>query len=236
MVAKIERGDRAATSKFVEACEALPELAAHGTLQVLWDQLNEQFTGHAFPRWFDRWPDAEATARSLRWFEPLIAPGLLQTEAYARAILSTRIGDSEDDIEEMVAARLKRQEILDRDKPPTLWVIVDEGVLHRCIGSPKIMREQLDHLATMARKPDIVIQVIPLDAGAHQGLNGGAFVIADLPNAPAVAYQDTASRGQVIEDVEDIDALTVTWDTLKSEALPRTASLKRIEEVATTWT
>jgi hypothetical protein len=92
------------------------------------------------------------------------------------------------------------------------------------------MKGQLAKLAGIARRPDIVVQVIPLATGAHQGLNGGAFVIADIPAAPAIAYQDTARSGQVLESPDDMEALMMTWDTLKSEALPRAASLALIEE------
>ena len=118
-----------------------------------------------------------------------------------------------------------------------LWVIMDEGVLRRGVGGPGVMRAQLAHLQEMARRPDIVIQVIPRSTAAHQGLNGGAFVIADFPaGTPPVAYQDTASRGQVIEDEDDIETLGLLWDTLKSEALPRTAALALMKEVESTWT
>ncbi|HEU5389745.1 MAG TPA: Scr1 family TA system antitoxin-like transcriptional regulator [Streptosporangiaceae bacterium] len=74
------------------------------------------------------------------------------------------------------------------------------------VGSREVMREQLAHLQEMARRPSIVVQVIPLSTGAHQGLSGGAFVIADLPGKPLIAYQDTASSGQIIEDADDIEA------------------------------
>ena len=83
----------------------------------------------------------------------------------------------------------------------------------------------------------VVGGVIPLSTAAHQGLNGGAFIIADFPaGKPPVAYQDTASRGQVIEDEDDIETLAMLWDTLKSEALPRTATLALMREVESTWT
>ena len=203
-------------------------------LSLLWDQLG--VFARPFPGWFARWPDAEAAARTLRWFEPLIVPGLLQTEDYARALLSTRVGESEEQIEAMVAARLTRQAILDRDKPPTCWFMVDEGVLRRCVGSSVVMKRQLIQLADMAGRPDVVIQVVPLDAGAHQGLNGGAFVIADLPDAASVAYQDTALAGQILESADDIESLMLTWETLRSEALPRVASMALIEKVQKTWT
>jgi transcriptional regulator with XRE-family HTH domain len=234
MIAKVERGDRSPSAKVVESFEGVDELRSNGMLTLLWDQLG--VFARPFPGWFARWPDAEATARTLRSFEPLIIPGLLQTEAYARALLSTRVGESEDQIDVMVAARLARQTILDREKPPTCWFMVDEGVLHRCVGSPVIMKEQLIQLAGLAQRPDIVVQVVPLEAGAHQGLNGGAFVIADLPNAASVAYQDTALAGQILEAAEDIESLMLTWDTLRSEALPRAASMALIEKAQETWT
>ena len=163
-------------------------------------------------------------------------PGLLQTEAYARAVLSTRVGATEDEIDETVAARLARQQILERDQPPELWAILDEGVLHRPVGAPEVMRGQLTHLVEMARRSHVVIQVIPLSAGAHEGMRGGAFVIADFDGAATIAYQDTAVSGQIIEDASEADALAHTWDTLRLEALPRGASLSLIEEATRQWT
>jgi len=88
------------------------------------------------------WADIEARATVLRWYEPLVVPGLLQTEEYARAILSARPDGNLDDLDEQVAARLARQEILDRTGAPQLWCILDEGVLHRAIGGSKVMRSQ----------------------------------------------------------------------------------------------
>jgi transcriptional regulator with XRE-family HTH domain len=234
MIAKVERGDRSPSGKVVEAFESVDELGSNGMLTLLWDQLG--VFARPFPGWFARWPDAEATARTLRWFEPLIIPGLLQTEAYARALLSTRVGESEEQIDAMVAARMARQRILDKDKPPTCWFMLDEGVLRRCVGSAAVMKEQLVQLADLAQRPDIVVQVIPLEAGAHQGLNGGAFVIADVPDSASVAYQDTALAGQILESAEDIESLMLTWDTLRSEALPRVASMALIEKAQETWT
>jgi transcriptional regulator with XRE-family HTH domain len=233
LIRKVEAGTRTPAEDLAKACD--DALGCGGALIELHGQLRPLFRDRPYPGWFGKWPEVEAAAKTLRWFEPLVIPGLLQTEDYARAILSTRIGDTEDEIDEMVAARMERQHILARDKPPTLWVIVDEGVLRRAVGGPEVMAEQIVHLGEMARQPGIVIQVIPLATGAHQGLNGGAFIIADIPGAPAVAYQDTAARGQVIEDGEDTEALVTTWDTLKAEALPRAASLTLIEEVGT-WT
>jgi hypothetical protein len=163
-------------------------------------------------------------------------PWLLQTQDYARALLANRIGSSPDDTEEIVAARMERQSILVREEPPELWVVIDEAVLHRPVGGAFVMREQLDHLAKTARRSNVVVQVIPAAVGVHEGLPGAGFIIADFADVPPVAYQDTAVRGQVIEDSDDIAVLTATWDRLRAEALPRTASLDLVEEVAKKWT
>jgi len=141
-----------------------------------------------------------------------------------------------DEIDAMVGARMARQIILDKDKPPTVWAVLDEGVLRRPVGGPHVMREQLNRLADAARRPNIVIQVIAAGAGAHEGLRGAGFVIAEFTDHPSVAYQDTAVQGQIVDSAADVGSLLVLWDTIKAEALPRAASLDLIEEAAKTWT
>ncbi len=235
-IRKVEAGTRTPTEDLAKACEGVGELGCNGALTELYEILGEKLKGRAYPAWFAAWPDKEAQARRLRSFELVVVPGLLQTEDYARAVLSTRVGATEDEIDEAVAARLARQKILDRERPPELWAILDEGVLRRPVGGPEVMRGQLVHLAGMARTPHIVVQVVPLAAGAHQGLDGGALAIADFDDAVTIAYQDTALSGQIIEDASEANALAHTWDTLRLEALPRVASLSLIEETARQWT
>ena len=235
-IRKVEAGTRTPSEDLVKACETLPELGCNGALTALYEILSEHLKNRAYPGWFAGWPEKEAAARRLRSFELVVIPGLLQTEEYAGAVLSTQIGASEEEISDAVAGRIARQRILDRDNPPELWSIIDEGVLQRPIGSRQIMRDQLKHVAEMARRSRILVQVIPLSAGAHQGLNGGAFVVAEFEDAPTVAYQDTAISGQIIDDEDQAAALAYTWDALRLEALPRAASLKLIEEAAEQWT
>ena len=99
-------------------------------------------------------------------------PGLLQTEDYARAVFRTRFGVTDEEIDEQVAARLKRQEILARDEPPALWVIVDESVLRRPVGGRYVMREQIGHLIEAARRPHVSVQVISSSGGCPPWLVG----------------------------------------------------------------
>lgn len=234
-IRKVEDGTRTPTEALTQACEALPELNTHGALTTLRQILKDHLRHRAYPGWFQAWPDHESHARRLRNFELAVVPGLLQTAAYARAILSTRVGATEEELAEAVAARLERQQILDREQPPELWVLLDEAVLRRPVGGPGVMTEQLEFLAMAAKQPHIVIQVIPLTAGAHEGMRGGAFVLADFVDSLTLGYQDTAVTGQIVEDTNQVEALAVTWDTLRLEALPRSASLELMEEVARTW-
>jgi transcriptional regulator with XRE-family HTH domain len=200
---KIEAGERTPTEHLAKTADDLCEAAA--ILMALFEQLRPSFRDQTFPTWFDKWPDYEVAAKTLRTFEPLISPGLLQVEPYARAVLS-------------------------------VWAIIDERCLHGCIGGPGIMRAQISHLREMVTRPNIILRVVPLSAGMHRGLNAAGFVIADLLDGRQAAYQDAAVSGQVIESDSDIEGLRLIWDTLMSEALPRTATLEILQEAEGEWT
>lgn len=189
------------------------------------------------PAWFQDWvTDIEATATTLRWFEPLIVPGLLQTEAYAQALYATRVGLAADDIDALVSARLARQDVLTRATPPMLWVILDEGVLRRPVGGRGVMAEQVRVLHEAAYRPSVRVEIIPAAIGAHDGLTG-AFILADLPGQPgAAAYCESIRKGHIVSGYEQVTDLTTCWDTLRSEALSRSDSLALMEEVAKSWT
>jgi len=217
LIQAIELGQRAATAEVTGDLEAV--LPADGALLRLRDEIGDGLGYQAYPSWFQEWAFLEREAKRLRGFEPSLVPGLLQTEDYAKAVFRTRFGVTDEEIDEQVAARLKRQEILEREQPPRLWVILGESVLRRPVGGTYVMREQLRHLTEMARRPCVALQVIP-GTVTHRGLWAGGFAIADFEDAPAVGYQETASQGQVVDRAEDVAALVETWDTLVREALP----------------
>lgn len=233
LIQAIELGQRAATPEVTEDLERV--LPADGALTRLRDEMGNGLSYQAFPAWFQDWALKEAEAATLRWFEPLVVPGLLQTEDYARAIFATRFRTTSDEIDEQVAARLKRQEILARDDPPALRIILDEWVLRRPVGGRHVMLEQVNRLIEAAKQPHVVIEIIPASAGAHEGVTG-AFAIAEFQDAPSVGYQEGAVRGQPVEEHEDVASLDLTWDTLRGETLPRAASLALLEEAAKSWT
>jgi hypothetical protein len=126
---------------------------------------------------------------------------------------------------------MERQVILDRDDPPLLWVVLDEAALRRQIGTGKVMHGQLVHLAEMSGRPNITVQVIPVGAGGHSGLLG-AFVIAELASSTSIVYLETVAGGQIAEEPSVVADVALTFDTLRSEALPRTASRDLVMKVA----
>lgn len=233
LVQAIEVGQRAATPDVTGDLEAA--LQADGVLARLREEMGDGLGYQAYPSWFQDWALKEAQARTLRFFEPLVVPGLLQTGDYARAIFRTRLMTSDDEIVELVGARLRRQEVLTGDNPPMLWVVVDEGVLRRHVGGRHVMCEQVNRLVEVAKRPNAMLEVVPAGVGAYLGLLG-AFAIADFVDAPSVGYQDGAVCGQPVEAPKDVAALDLTWDTLRGDTLSRAASLALLEEVAKSWT
>lgn len=231
VVRKVENGQRGATAQFVELCEDVPELGSGGLLRMLFDQLREHFN-RPYPEWFAKWPELENQAVRLKAWELAVIPGPLQTEAYARALLTGRIGFN-GDVDEAVTARMDRQKILTRDDPVELFAVVDEHALHRPVGGAGVMGEQLKHLINPP--PRTILQVIPAATGVHDGLPG-AFTVADFTDGSSAAYLDSGLRGMVIQDSpEDVAELAATWLRLAAEALPRSASLTLIEEIGQKW-
>jgi Domain of unknown function (DUF5753) len=145
----------------------------------------------------------EAGAASIRNFEPIVVPGLLQTEGYARETF--RNGPREldpDEVQRRVEVRLARQQILARDDRPRLWAVIDEAVLHRAVGGVSVMRRQLRHLAESAQQGKTTIQVVPYRAGAQAGTTG-PFVILGFPEPtdPAVVYVETLAGTSISKSV-----------------------------------
>jgi transcriptional regulator with XRE-family HTH domain len=166
-----------------------------------------------FPASFRSFAPHEAQATALYIFEHSMIPGLLQTEAYARAILETHPDVTEDVVIQRLAGRLSRQEILERDDPPppVVCALIDQSALNREIGGPLAMRDQLRHLVAMSRHPNITVQVIP-NTGAHPGLLG-AFTVADLGGSPGIVNVEDIADGRVTEDAATVSMVALRFHT-----------------------
>lgn len=187
------------------------------------------------PAWFRPWLEVEQEASTLWWFEMSVLPGLLQTEGYARAVLGSGGLATRDDVDRRVAARMQRQQVLDRPQPPQLVAVIDEGVLRRpVLDQYDVMREQLDHLMVMAVRPHVHLHVVPTEVGVYPGM-AGPFILAGYPDGGWVAYLDNPVRPQVLDSSEEIAALHRRWESVRAEALSRRQSLALIEEVCKSW-
>jgi transcriptional regulator with XRE-family HTH domain len=180
----------------------------------------------------------EAGAASIRNFEPVVLPGLLQTEEYARQTF--RNGPREldrDDIERRVQVRMERQRILAREDRPRLWAVLDEAAIRRVVGGPEVMREQLRHLIDCAEQGKTTLQVVPFGAGAHAGPTG-PFVILDFPEPtdPAVVYVETLAGDIYLEERSDVNRYTLAFDRLLAAAMHPDDSVRLVQQVADTMT
>lgn len=228
----------------VETCRSLPSpefarqadevLKAPGTFR----RLRTSMVNGVYEPWVRAYLEIEERATVLRSWQPLVVAGLLQTEAYARALLrASWPADSEARIEQLVTARMARQEVLRREDPdpPIVSVILGEAVLRQPVGGAAVMREQLEHLVESAVNPRILIQVMPWAAGAHPGLLG-ALVVASFDSGPDAAYLDNALNGQVTERRKEVARVALLYDMLRAEALSPGASVDLIARTVGEWT
>ncbi|MER7165491.1 helix-turn-helix transcriptional regulator [Micromonospora sp. NPDC000207] len=228
-VSAVESGTRPPTAEYVRAIDRTMETG--GLFTRLLDRLPPL---DQTPVWLREWITVEEQAVSLRWYEPVFVPGLLQTEAYARATL--RAGELDaSQIEQRVRSRIDRQAILNRDQPPNVVVMLDEAVLRRTVdGDRDLMREQVDHLIAAAGLPNVKIYVVPEDAGLYSGLQGG-FILANLPDGLVFGHVDSQVRSETIGARTEVVTLESIWETCARSALPRRLSLDLIKEVAQSW-
>jgi transcriptional regulator with XRE-family HTH domain len=224
----------------LETCRTIPSpkhagqadeaLGTPGTFR----RLRQAMINGTYEPWVSAFLEMEERATVLRNWESMVVPGLLQTEAYARGVLrGARPTDSDAAIEQLVTARMARQDIWEREdpEPPILSAILGETVLRQRVGDAKVMREQLGRLVEAAENPRITIQVMPFTAAAHPGLLG-SFVVASFANGPDAAYLDSVLDGQVSERRKQVAQAGLLYDTLAREALSSGRSVEMITKVA----
>jgi transcriptional regulator with XRE-family HTH domain len=179
----------------------------------------------------------EAEARVVHNYESLFTPGLLQTEEYGRAMVAGVLPTATTtEIDERVEARSERQKLLDGDDPLEFWAVVDEAAIRRVVGGPAVMRDQLSHVLDMMRRPNVTLQVITFDSGAHPGMPG-AFVHMEFRDKldPELVYVDTLAGDIFLETDEDIRRYRDMFDHLRAGALSPADSARLIASVRDGW-
>lgn len=187
--------------------------------------------------WFRDRVEVERKAAKIWEYETYQVPGLLQTDDYARAVVSAvRPVLPDDAVERAVALRMTRQQILDRDedlpsdqeREPHLWTIIDESALTRVVGSPEILKAQLAHIAMMAQRPNVTIQVIPNRDGTNCAF-GRAFAVLVLRNGSSLVYLEDISTARYIRDRDEVSRYTLIFEYLRANALDDKKTLRMIK-------
>lgn len=176
----------------------------------------------------------EAEATSIRNYQSLMLPGLLQTRNYAAAVISGMQPEaSPADVEKRVEVRMRRQDRIHDEDPVRFWAVLDEAALHRVVGSRQVMREQLEHLAELSTLPHVTLQVIPFAIGAHPGMTG-AFSLLEFPEVTDsdVVYLEGVTSDLYLEREADVQLYTVMYEHLRAEALPPEQTRVLMAEVA----
>jgi Domain of unknown function (DUF5753)/Helix-turn-helix domain len=168
------------------------------------------------PNWFRAFPGLEEAASIIRGYEPQCVPGLLQTEAYARALTVAGYPEATaDEIGRRIALRLTRQRLLTRPEPPHLWVVLDETVLRRPVGGREVMREQLGRLVETASLPNVTLQVLPFTAGQHQAMYGLFYVFRfPSPELKDVVFGENMTSAFYLDKPEDVSAYVMAMDRI----------------------
>jgi transcriptional regulator with XRE-family HTH domain len=221
LVGQIETARKVPTLEFSERVDA-----ALGTDGLL-SRLVELVLRHQLPSWFRQVAELQAKALVIHSFETHMIHGLLQTEAYARAVLGVL---DQTNLDDRTAVRLARQRIFDKAEPPACWAVLSEGALYQEIGGPATMRGQLARLLSFEGNPGINIQVLPFSAGAHVGLQG-SFDVYHFERDPAIVYTEGYDCGHPTANRTTVRDCSLRYDHLQAAALSLRDSAELIRRV-----
>jgi transcriptional regulator with XRE-family HTH domain len=225
LVSGIETMAKTPTLDFAKRCDEV--FGTPGTFVAL----HELVSREAWPSYFAPVIDFELQAVRIHEWEMRVIPGLLQTEDYARSVISVgHIRITEVDVDRKVNGRLERQRILERDSAPMYWTVLHEGVLRQVIGSASIMGKQLDKIIEATLSPDIVIQVLPFTASEHPGTNG-PITVFDFLEAPSTAYTECKGGGMITEAPEAVADLMTIMNMIRAAALPQRESIALLRQI-----
>jgi hypothetical protein len=184
------------------------------------------------PDWFGTYVGLEVASASIRTYEIQLVPGLLQTEAYARVLFESGDFGTHTDIDQAVSIRRTRQQVLTGDNPVQYWAILSEAALLRCVGGYGVMRDQLLHLEDMSQQPNVTVQIIGNDVGAHPGMMT-PFVIMGFPERadPRVVFVDYLTGALYLEKPEEVDRYDLAFNHLVAAASSPPRSVEIIRSI-----
>ncbi|MFI9629557.1 helix-turn-helix domain-containing protein [Streptomyces sp. NPDC052042] len=238
-ISRLENGRRSISQRDVRDLCGVYEVEDHRIVESLMQMAKDsrqQGWWHAFgdiP--YSVYIGLETDAESLRVYEPQVVPGLLQTRAYAGALINGALPEAPpSDIEKRVTVRARRQDrITAPEQPLRLWAVIDEAALRRVVGGKQVMIEQLEQLVELSRLPHVTVQVLPFDMGAHPGING-QYAILEFPDAAdsSVVYIEGVTSDLYLEKAHDVQRYSVMYEHLRAQSLNVEQSRTFIGEIA----
>lgn len=222
-IAAFERGRRIPSPRTIDKADEA--LGADGLLRLWKDEVERA----QYPVFFRGMAQLEKEAMELLAYDTLVVNGLLQTESYMRALLTMRRPPlSEDTIEQRVAARLARQDILDGEPAPLLSFVMDESILRRRYGGREVYRGQLEHLLSIGRRRTVTLQVMPLDSAESAGVDG-PFTIVVRQDGKRFVYAEAQGTSSLEIDPARAAVASSRYGVIRSQALSPQESLAVIE-------
>lgn len=209
LIGQIETTRKLPTRDFSERADAA--LGTDGTFSRLMGLVLRS----QLPTWFQPYAEMEAKAAYISTYQAQLVYGLLQTEGYARAVLATGMPD---DLDGLLAARMERQRILERERPPLAWAVLDEAVLYRPIGGHEVMRTQLARLLEFSTNRWMRIQVLPFAAGEHSSLDG-TFNLLRFDDDPDIIYTEDLISGHMTASPDTVREASLRYAHLQAAAL-----------------
>jgi len=181
------------------------------------------------PSWFETYIGLEQAATTIRTYEAQFVPGLLQTKDYARSVITL---GNDSDTDRRVTVRSRRQDILTRASPPTLWAVLDENALRRPVGGTSVLRAQIEHLMKVSEKPNVKIQVLPYTAGGHPAASGSFSILRfPEPELSDVVYLEQLTSSQYLEKKHDVELYMTVMNKLSVQSLTPAQSQDFLREI-----
>jgi transcriptional regulator with XRE-family HTH domain len=207
--------------------DRLMSLARDGKQTGWWQSYDLEFSNYV---------GLEADATELQYYQSTIVPGLMQTADYAQAIAEANVPRFPPErIDELLEVKMKRQLILEGDRPLRLWAILDEAALHRVVGGPAVMAAQLDRLIEITTNPNITIQVIPYEAGAHPAMDSTFNILGFAGSVPGLVYVEGLVGWLYLDRQDEIERYRKVFEHLSAQALNSHASMKLIAKVSKSY-
>ncbi|MEV3920807.1 helix-turn-helix domain-containing protein [Actinomadura coerulea] len=225
-IGQVESGKNGPSEEFAKDCDTY--FKTNGTFYRIWEWIRDCGRLQVLPPGFPDFIKKEAEAAGMHIFETMVVTGLFQTPEYAYEVL--RSGKTSDTVDQLVATRIERQEILRRDDPPHIVAIFDEGAIRRPVGGVEVMKGQIRHLIDLAELPQITLQIVPTMRGAYAGIPGDFMILSFLQDLDVV-HVPSHVGAQLIDHIDAVRAYTVRFDLIRGVAMPTDESLSLLRAI-----